>query len=295
MLSLLVSMMLAAQPVPTATLDVTYQDVPDAARADFEAAANVWEHCLFSDAPIRIHVRWMSGGPTGFAYHASVRNKRYLPRRNAWYPTALASALRGRRVTEADDMNIFFRDKDNWHHSGDDPIAEEDVDFINVAVHEIAHGLGISSGSFIPWQGERIAQIGYPNEFLDYFEWTFELPELDGTPLIYDTMLRLGDGRRVTDFSNPSTDLARALDNPTIHFAGKAAIAANDGFPVGVTPGNISHIPANGRGPTPIMLGDSGQGESVRQPDPILLGMLEDIGWTIAESCKASARAAQAQ
>ncbi|MEM9286687.1 MAG: hypothetical protein AAGA39_12440, partial [Pseudomonadota bacterium] len=72
MLSLLVTMMLAAQPVPTATLDVTYQDVPDAARADFEAAANVWEHCLISDAPVRIHVRWMSGGPTGFAYHASV-------------------------------------------------------------------------------------------------------------------------------------------------------------------------------------------------------------------------------
>lgn len=293
MLFALAAIALAAQAAPSASIDVTYQNVPEAAQADFETATMIWEGCLVSEAPIRIHVRWTQGGPTGFAFHASVRNKRYLPKRKAWYPTALASALRGQRITETDDINIFFRDKDNWHFASNDPITDGDVDFINVAVHEIAHGLGISSGSFIPWQGERIAQIGYPNEFLDYFQWTFELPEGDGTPLIYDTMLRLGDGRRVTDFDNPSTDLTRALDSPTIHFVGKAAIAANDGFPVGVTPGNVSHIPATGRGPTPIMLGDSGQGESVRQPDPILLGMLEDIGWTIAPSCKAAAYVAQ--
>ncbi|MEM6914524.1 MAG: hypothetical protein AAF511_11170, partial [Pseudomonadota bacterium] len=246
------------------------------------------------DAPVHLHVRWIPNGPTGFAYHALIRNKRYLPKRDVWYPTALAGALYGQRVADTDDINIFLRSDVDWHFSGDGQITDDKIDFINVAVHEIAHGLGVSSGSFVPWQGNRIAQIGYPNEFLDFFEWTFELPALDGTPLIYDTMLGLADGRQITrDFENPSTALAKALDNPTIHFTGATAIAANGGFPVGVTPGNVSHIPASIGRPTPIMLGDSGQGETIHQPDPILLGMLDDIGWEITPVCKANARAAQ--
>ena len=175
---------LALEEPKTAQIDVRYENLSAEAQADFENAVAVWERCLVSDAPIKIVASSIKRGPTGFANHNSVRNKRYLPKRGVWYPTALASALRGRRVTEQDDMNVFLKeagDGDNWHFSQDDPISEGKVDFINVAMHEIAHGLGVSSVIFVPWEGEPIASIGRPDEFVDFFEWSFPFREQDGT------------------------------------------------------------------------------------------------------------------
>lgn len=281
---------LAAQPPKSSTIEVTYEGISDLGQQDFAIAAETWERCLISDAPIRITVTGIERGPTGFAYQNVVRNKRYLPKRDVWYPTALAGALRGRRVTDQADIHIFLRETmgdESRHYSANDPIEGEDqVDFINVSLHEIAHGLGISSGSFVPWQGEPIGSIGLPNDYVNYFDYAFDLHEQDGTPLIYDTHLHLAGGRKIAgDFENPSVELTMAMANPTVHFRGANAELANDGFPVGVTPLNLSHIPAFPRRATPIMLSNSGRGESIRHPDQILLGMLMDLGWQITDSC----------
>ncbi len=269
----------------SAQIDVSYDGVPEMAQRDFEAAAQIWETCLVSDAPIRIHVSWIPRGPTGFATQRLVRNQPHLPEQDVWYPTALANALDGVRDSDADDMNIFLSARANWYYASATPIAEDETDFINVAVHEIAHGLGISSSAFIPWQGEPIASLDQPNEYVNFFDYTFDLHAQDGTMFLYDSFIRLADGRGLADFPNPSLELTLALANPTIHFAGDHAIAANGGYPVGVTPMNISHRPAFPRQPNPIMLSDSGQGETLHQPDAILIGMLQDLGWEISNSC----------
>lgn len=284
-----IALSLALQAPKTAQIEVRYMDLSAEAQVDFEKAVEVWERCLVSEAPIRIVASGIKRGPTGFANHNSVRNKRYLPKRDVWYPTALAGALRGQRVSTEDDINVFMTetgDGDNWHFSSDDPIAEDGVDFINVALHEIAHGLGVSSSIFVPWEGEPTASIGRPNEFVSFFAWSFDFRELDGTPEIYDTFLKIADGRQLTkDFPEPSLELTYAVANPTVHFDGQHAVRANGGFPVGVTPLNVSHIPAFPRAPNPVMLSNSGRGESIRHPDKILLGMLRDLGWEISEAC----------
>jgi hypothetical protein len=269
----------------SAAIEVTYQDVPEAAQADFKRAAEIWSGCLVSDVPINVHVTWIQNGPTGFALPNGVRNESHLPVQNVWYPTALSNALRGARVDDTDDMNIFLREKDNWYYTQETEIAEGEVDFINVALHEIAHGLGISSGTFTPWQGDPISSIGLPNEFISYFSWTFDLPELDGTPMLYDTFLTLGDGRTLMEFPNPSLELTYALANPTLNFAGETARRANGDYPVAVTPLSVSHIPQFPRRASPIMLSDSGQGETRHKLDAILLGMMQDLGWEISETC----------
>ena len=276
---------LVTGPVATAAIEVSYQDVPEIAQADFERAAEIWTNCLVSDVPIKIHVTWIQNGPTGFALPNGTRNEPHLPMRNVWYPSALSNALRGDRVNDADDMNIFLREKDNWYFTQDTEIVEGEVDFINVALHEIAHGLGISSGTFTPWQGDPISSIGLPNEFISYFSWTFDLPILDGTPMLYDTFLKLGDGRTLMDFANPSLELTYALANPTLNFAGDNARRANGGYPVAVTPLSVSHIPQFPRRKSPIMLSDSGQGETRHRLDAILLGMMQDLGWEISQTC----------
>ena len=264
-----------------AIITTTYVNLPQQAQSAFARAEVIWEQCLVTNAEIKIRVTGIERGPTGFALPRGVRNLPHLPFADTWYPTALANALNGKRDNDLDDMNIFMSLRTNWYYEGD-VIQPEQTDYVNVAIHEIAHGLGISSGSFIPWQGEKIGQIGLPNEYVNYFQLSFALPELDGTPLVYDRFIKSANHSPITAFTNPSKDLALALSTEGIYFDG------NRSGKVLVTPGNISHIPKQANAPTPVMLSNSGIGESIRKPDPILLSMLEDIGWTISEACKNS-------
>ena len=272
-------------------ITATFKNVPPVAQAAFNQAVEIWERCLDTRAEIKINVRGIERGPTGFAIPRMVRNEPFLPLAETWYPSALANALRGKRDNEDDDMNIFLSLRPNWFYATktdpDKTIAPDQVDYVNVALHEIAHGLGISSGSFIPWQGEPIASIGYPNEYLNFFEYTFALPELDGTPQIYDRYIRTHNDKALLEFPNPSAELAQALRAPGIYFNGDEAFKTA-GQTVEVMPGNISHIPLQTGRPTPIMLADSGKGESVHQLDRLLLAMLSDIGWPVSDACRSS-------
>ena len=274
-----------------APITASYKGVPEDAQVAFQEAVDIWSACLVSDVPIKIHLEWIPRGPTGFATPHSHRNEPHLPVADVWYPAALSNALRGARKDDLDDMNIFLSARANWYYGPVGGIAEDQIDFVNVAVHEIAHGLGLSSTTFTPWDGEggRKSTLGTPNPFVTFFNYTFPDPIMDGTPSYYDTLVRTSDGRSLTEFPNDSLVLTEALEDPGIVFIGQKTAAENGGAPLGVTPGNITHIPMQPGKPTPIMLSDSGQGESLRQPDRLLLAMLEDMGWTISEACRARA------
>lgn len=274
---------------PGAVFEVDYQNVPDEYRVAFDEASASWGQCIVSEVPIKIHVAGIARGPTGFAYPNVVRNRPGLPVKNAWYPTALASAIEGTRVTDKADMAIYLSARTPWYFGKLEGLPAEKTDFVNVAIHEIAHGLGIATAAFIPTDGPPLATIGFPNPYTDFFDFPFSLHEQDGTPFVYDTFLHLADGQPISGFPQRSVRLARALTNPTIHFRGKAASTANQGLPVGVEPGSVSHIPQAPRSIQPIMLANSGRGKPLRTPDPILLGMMEDIGWTITEQCRSNA------
>ena len=264
-------------------------DIPDALRADLELAAQAWEGCLVSDVPIRVRVKGIERGPTGYAYQDQVRNLDHLPVKDAWYPTALSNAQAGRRLNDGYDIDVFLQ--------GDYYLEAREageMDVVTTMIHELGHGLGVSTSLFTPWQGEPLTSMGRPNANLDFFDWSFELHALDGTPNLYDTFLAIADGRRVTEFANPSLEMTQAIANPTLHFTGKAATAANGGFPVALVPMGASHRPDASRGPAPIMANNSGRiaddaDPPRRVPDPVLLGMMEDLGWTVTESCKADA------
>ena len=272
----------------SASIVTQYDGVPEPAQAAFEAATEIWSNCLISDAPIKINVKWIERGPTGFAIPNSARNLDHLPVQDVLYPTALSNALAGARLNgDEDDINIFLSARTDWYFDTPTPIALDQTDFINVAVHEIGHGLGISTTSFVPWDGSGNATLGLPNPFVDFFDYTFPAPVLDGTPSVFDARIKLPDGRSLIDLENNSVELTEALNSSGLIFEGASAQAANQNSPVEVTAGSITHIPAKTGFPTPIMEASSGQGESVRQPDAILLGMLTDLGWQISDRCGA--------
>jgi len=273
-------------PASAVEFELTYDGVPEEMRGDLAKAADILAPCLVSDVPVRVRVTWIERGPTGYAQQPGFRNRDFLPVADVWYPSALANALTGRRLVEQDDMNIFLSARTDWYLDSDTPIEEGKTDLLGVMMHEIGHGLGLSTGTFTPYEGEPVSSIGLPNAYENYFDLSFERAEQDGTPTLYDSFLRLADGRTLTDFGNPSMELTYALANPTMHFTGKQATKANGGYPVAVVPLAVSHIHGLPRAPEPMMANASGNGEVRRSNDPIALAMLADLGWTIADECR---------
>jgi hypothetical protein len=126
-----------------------------------EFALSIWSETLDSDVPIRVGARFESMGGSGTdGTMGSGGAARWFkdfagaPRANTWYPAALADKLAGSDLDPGVvDLNLVFNsDVDGPNVLGShgfdysltlDP-AEGDVSFVLVALHEIAHGLGVT-------------------------------------------------------------------------------------------------------------------------------------------------------
>lgn len=264
-----------------------YDGVPEAAQQQFERATRIWERYLDTDVPIRVRVSWVERGPTAFAVPRGVRNAPHLPVANVWYPSALASSLAGERDSEQDDINIFFLAGENWYYGGDTAIAAEQMDFLSVALHEIAHGLGMSSGSFVPWDGSGGASLGLPNDFVSFFSLSFLLGPLDGTPQLYDSRVIDGGGVSLVEVAtagNPSPALTAYLAREDLVFNGVQAREANAGRAPRLAPGNVAHFSVDDNPPGSgnyLMTPSSGDGRFSHEPGPLLVAVLQDLGWKV--------------
>ncbi|MBU0705354.1 MAG: DUF11 domain-containing protein [Chloroflexi bacterium] len=177
-------------------------------------------------------------------------------------------------------MDVGYNGIYDWYY-GTDGTPGDKVDFVSVVLHEIAHGLGFA-GSMTK-EGD-----------LGYWEWGSAYPPF--YPAIYDRFTEEGSGGSGTpliSYGNGTLDLGSALTSENIFFDGANANAANGGSPPELyapstwRPGSsYSHLDydtfndtANG-----LMVYAMSTGESVHDPGPIALGMLEDIGWTTGEA-----------
>ena len=126
-----------------------------------EFALSIWSETLDSVVPIRVGTRFgsMGGSGTDGAMGAGGAARWFkdfagAPRANTWYPAALADKLAGSDLDPgAVDVNLVFNsDVDGPNvlgsHGFDYSLtlnpAEGDVSFVLVALHEIAHGLGVT-------------------------------------------------------------------------------------------------------------------------------------------------------
>ncbi len=310
----------------SSNIQVSFSQVPQTAREDFYKAVNIIQQCIVINTPIKVNVSWLPKGPTAFALYRPIRNQPHLLVSNTWYPAALSHQLYGQRDSNLDDINIFMSSKTPWYYSNKKTINAEQVDFINVAIHEIVHGLGIISSSFVesvslqdtenPKTGVKqidnylshyirnsealnknkpveqtiqLGAIGLPNAYVDYFSYSFGELKLDGTPTLYDTFIRTNSER------NASGQSLLSFANPSTELA--AQIKSDNNYFHG--PNAIQHhgkpIPlVNGNlshikldtKPSPIMTSNTGRGESVHMLDPTLIAMLKDIGWKIEPACE---------
>lgn len=272
---------------------------PEAARAAFGYAANIWASQLNSTVPIVINACWanLEAGVLGYSgaytYHADFSG---APAANTWFPAALANALAGFDLNDADgrdddgdgrdtdaDMEITYNNdyhNNGWYYGLDGNPGASELDFVTVVLHEITHGLGFA-GSMQVSNG-----IG---------SWGYGTPP---RPEMYDRFAENGAGQSlIAAFANPSYELGSQLTGGNIYFNGPYTRAANGGSraklfaPSYWMPGSsyvhLDDVTYNGT-LNALMTHSLDYGEAIHDPGAITRGILQDVGWSIVQSAEVS-------
>lgn len=265
---------------------------PEEAKAPAYKAAEIWASYLEITVPIRVKFGWCDNLKESNARGGATYSYQYSD--GYYYPLSLLNQLLGydRNKDVVDIICVFKSNIENgWYFGMDgkvgltpdpnDPLHQFfQEDFVTVAMHEICHGLGFTSSMEIK-DGRG--------------KWGGSL----GKARIYDTFLCTGQGHYLTDlnfYSNNSIKLAEALTSDNIYWSGTYATTANNGIPIKIyaptkwSSSSISHLDimyartennvmAYGLGGT---LNADGLGVTYYHGSPfIILGMLQDIGWSL--------------
>jgi hypothetical protein len=279
--------------VAQSTWQVTYEGFGSNAPAQqaFQAAVDVWAGIVKSSVPIKVHAKFTplgsgvlgQAGPDGFSADPSIGDG------VSYYPDALADALANTDTFPQGDYDIDAEfnstEPDIYYGTAGNPAANQ-IDFESVVLHELGHGLGITSAAVLNQHG-----TASDADDTAYF---------DGAPdrLIFDKYLfnasdqplfKAGDTRDILrSFLN--TTLTGDTD-PTnkVFFRGAQALNQNYGVkPTLYAPNpflegsSIAHLdewtyPTGNADSlmTPYLQND----EVVHAPGPLTKAVLRDLGW----------------
>jgi len=249
---------------------VKYNNFPDWAKKEIQAAVNVWSANFSSSVAITVDASW--GRSSSWGVLGSARPGSFFsafsgaPDPSLWYSSATANALAGKDLDKADpEIIIQVNSAASWNTRGDGAPSASEYDLESVFIHELGHGLGFLS-----------------NDAYDPF---FGLGSLD-QPTPFDAYLQTSDGRRLADLPTPSKELGTALTSSLV-WNGALGIKANGGIkPKMYTPSryesgsSTSHLDENTfskSGLDSVMTPSLDPGEVFRQPGPLLLAMMEDM------------------
>jgi len=251
------------------------QDFPAAAKTAFNTAAAIWTATLQSPVPITISACWSNlGSSTTLGYSGGAyiyRDFPGAPKPNTWYESSLANALHGSDLDSAKyDDYITYNSGFTWFYGTGGVVPADQYDLVTVAAHEIAHGLNFSgSAQYAGGEGS----YGF-----------------DGSPYIYDTFMEAFDGKKLTSYTNPSTDLGSLLTSGSLWFNGSNANAANGGSRVKMYApsswlkgSSYAHLDEIFNGTVNDMMTYSvASGSANHNPGPVTKGLLKDLGWVLA-------------
>ena len=249
---------------------VKYNNFPDWAKKEVQAAINVWSANFSSSVEITVDASW--GRSSSWGVLGSARPGSFFsafsgaPDPSLWYSSATANALAGKDLDKANpEIIIQVNSAAAWNTRGDDTPNATEYDLESVFIHELGHGLGfLSNDAYDPYYG---------------------LGSLD-QPTPFDAYLQTTDGRRLADLPTPSKELGAALTTSLV-WNGPLGIKANSGVkPKMYTPNryesgsSTSHLDENTfskSGLDSVMTPSLDPGEVFRQPGPLLLAMMEDM------------------
>jgi len=250
--------------------EVKYNNFPDWAKKEVQAAIDVWSANFKSTTVITVDASW--GRSSSWGVLGSARPGSFFsafsgaPDPSLWYSSAAANALAGRDLDRANpEIIIQVNSGAIWNTRGDGVPTSSEYDLESVFIHELGHGLGfLSNDAYDPFYG---------------------LGSLD-QPTPFDAYLQTSDGRRLADLPTPSRELGAALTSSLV-WSGPLGIKANGGVkPKMYTPSryqsgsSISHLDEDTfskSGLDSVMTPSLDPGEVFRQPGPLQLAMMEDM------------------
>ena len=260
-------------------INVTYSLFPAEAKAAFEYAINIWEHLVQSDIPINVQANWRSQdmGTLGSTAPADyVTNFNNIPHKNRYYALPVAERLAKEDINpySSPDIVCTFNKDQDWYFGTDGNTPENLYDFVTVVLHEIAHGLGFTGFFYVQ---NNIGSYAY-NAVGDAA--AFDLLVVNtGNQYLVDTAI----------FNVPSNKLYFALISGSLFAKSPSAIFDNYGngpqlfvpnpFDSGASVYHLNdktYPPSSGNS---LMTHAIGLGESVQDPGPLAMGILDDIGW----------------
>jgi hypothetical protein len=262
------------------TFDFIYPDGDphwtDEAKASLNDAANTVAAYLVAPKPVTLTYKVAEDNEPGHLAQAS--SERVDEESPGYFRTVVQQKLITGEDANGDkpDGDIDVNWNSNWALGDDIPAGDDDAgtsrpdDFKATIMHELVHTLGFDTNI----QGPGSAPVKNRPTF-DSF-----VVNADGAKVISDD-----------DTFNTAFEPNLTGGNGGLFFGGPKAMAAYDGKPVPLSTdptwsvSNVTHL--DGRtftGPTKKMMnpGDDGDGAEVRELSPIELGILEDLGYTVA-------------
>jgi hypothetical protein len=256
--------------VAKSKFEVKYNNFPDWAKKQVQAAVDVWSANFSSPVTINVDASW--GRSSSWGILGSARPTSFYsgfagaPDPSLWYTSALANSLAGKDLDKSNpEMIIQVNSGAAWNTRGDGAPSNTEYDLESVFLHEIAHGLGFLS-----------------NDSYDSF---YGIASLD-QPTPYDAYAQTIDGRRLADLPSPSLELGTAL-RTTLVWSGPLGIKANNGikpklytpseYEAGSSTSHLDEVTFSKTGLDSVMTPNLDPGEIFKEPGPLLLAMMEDM------------------
>lgn len=265
---------------------------PEEAKAAAYKAAEIWASYLEITVPIRVKFGWcdnLDADARGGATYSYQYSDGY------YYPLPLINQLLGYdKNKDVVDIICVFKSKLDigWYFGTDgeigltpdpdDPgIQYFQRDFLSVTLHELCHGLGINNSFRIE---NAVGKWG---------------GTVSGKASIYDTFIVDRQGHQLIDekfYKNNSEALAKALTSNEVYWNGTRATSANDGnqaqlhAPKDWYDSSLSHLDGSYAKTSNSLMAYNGisAGNPQLEPGPIVLGMLQDMGWTLKSGTTAT-------
>lgn len=253
---------------------------PLPAKAAFEYAASIWEEVLTSPVEITIDAKFVAlqpgvlgqAGPVEYQRNFGSAEPSYFD--NTWYPIALANRLAGVDFNPLfSDIEVSMSNSTSWYFGIDGEPNEGQYDFVTIALHEIAHGLGfISSARVFEQNGVQVGQYGRSaNSVRD--------------PLIYERFVANSENILLTDFDGniPSTEIRDFLQSQELFWssssdANGAVLYAPTTFNSGASISHFDEATYNNT-TSALMTPFFDEQEAIHDPGALGVAILQDIGW----------------
>ena len=278
-----------------ATFDVTANGTDPTIDIAIDFTTDIWGQYLNSAVPIKIKLIYAdltSAGPLAITIPNGEKDFSAAPFTSIWYASSLANSIEGSELNAGEfDMDIYVNSSENYYFGTDANPGPGQYDFVSIFLHEIAHGLGILSLTEIENGEGSFGFVDASNVWP--LQPSFPFPVLEGLPSIWDSYTVNGNGENLTNltlFSNPSASLATAFQSNDLFFTGPNATSANWGNnPKMSAPStyaygsSLQHFDNNTfplSGGNSMMTPSISTSEAEHNPGGILLGALQDIGWT---------------